>query len=177
MKSVGLNKIGKKTDNMNKKALMKRMVVALVAVGFVAAFLSLAHVAQKQVHGDTLCFGESCVEVEIAVSPEEIRTGLMNRASLPESGGMLFVFGNEGAHMFWMKNTLIPLDIIWMDDDGRVVYIENDAQPCRTPTCPTHGPKVSSKYVLEVNAGYAEKYNINTGDKAQITTDKLFQSE
>ena len=162
---------------MNKKALMKRMVVALAVVGFMAAFLSLAQVAQKHVHGDTVCFGKSCVEVELAMTPEEIMTGLMNRASLPESGGMLFVFGNEGAHVFWMKNTLIPLDIIWMDDDGRVVYIENDAQPCITPTCPTYGPRVSSKYVLEVNAGYTQRRDINIDDKAQITIDKLFQSE
>jgi uncharacterized membrane protein (UPF0127 family) len=92
----------------------------------------------------------------------------MNRASLPENMGMLFIFDKEGIYKFWMKNTLIPLDIIWLDENGKIIYIEKNARPCYVPVCPLFGPESSSKYTLEVNGGYTERHKINVGDKARI---------
>ena len=110
----------------------------------------------------------SCIDVELATTPEEMTIGLMNRTSLPENMGMLFIFDEGGIHKFWMKNTLIPLDMIWMDENGKIIYIEKNAQPCYVPACPAFGPGSSSKYGLEVNGGYTERHKINVGDKARI---------
>jgi uncharacterized membrane protein (UPF0127 family) len=68
---------------------------------------------------------------------------------------MLFVFSNEAPNRtFWMKNTLIPLDMIWLDKTYTIVHIETDVPPCTTPTCPSYGPSTQlSQYVIELNAG------------------------
>ena len=155
---------------MNKKALIKRTIVAFILVGFIVAFLSLA--PRQDLNGNqdlsTVCFDNSCIEIELAQTSQEITKGLMHRTELCESCGMLFIFKSDGTHKFWMKNTLIPLDIIWMDADGQVVYIERDAQPCDVAACPTFGSSAGSLYVLEVNAGYVLKHGIDVGDDAQI---------
>lgn len=151
-------------DCENRNALVRMTIVALVVIGFIFVFLSIG---QKQ-ETNTVCFDGSCVDVELALTADEIMKGLMNRENLPESHGMLFVFEDEGVHMFWMKNTLISLDIIWMDTSGKVIYVERNVPACTTAACPTYGPAAGSKYVLEVNAGYAEKYGVNAGDMALI---------
>ncbi|MBU0626796.1 DUF192 domain-containing protein [Patescibacteria group bacterium] len=75
----------------------------------------------------------------------------MNRTSMDEDNGMLFVFDQPGLHTFWMKNTLIPLDIIWMDDQYQVVYIRHSAQPCIVDACQSYNPSALSYYALEIN--------------------------
>ena len=74
---------------------------------------------------EKICFKDSCFDIEIADSDEERTRGLMYRESLCSGCGMLFVYGEEGNYKFWMKNTLIPLDIVWLDEDLEVVYISN----------------------------------------------------
>ncbi|RLG15857.1 MAG: hypothetical protein DRN71_00005 [Candidatus Nanohalarchaeota archaeon] len=148
----------------NKKAPIKRTIYALIIVGFTILFLTAA---QRQ-NQDTICFENTCIEIELATTPKEITTGLMHRTELCESCGMLFIFKNDDTHRFWMKNTLIPLDIIWMDANSKIIYIQKEAKPCNTPACPTYGPETNSRYVLEVNRRYAEKHNINIGDTAEI---------
>ncbi len=148
----------------NKKALIKRTIYALIFIGFIIFFLTAA---QRQ-NQDTVCFESICIEIELAITPQEITKGLMHRTELCESCGMLFIFKNDGIHRFWMKNTLIPLDIIWMDANSKIIYIQKEANPCNTPACPTYGPETNSRYVLEVNGGYTEKHKINIGDTARI---------
>lgn len=90
----------------------------------------------------------------------------MNREYLWENNWMLFVFENIWIYNFWMKNTLIPLDIIRINEknwENRVVDIQT-AQPCEIETCPIFIPSWKSKYVLEINAWLAEKYNIHIWD-------------
>jgi hypothetical protein len=89
---------------------------------------------QKQIQ--KVCFNNYCFKVEIADTPEKRRAGLMHRVSLPENQGMLFVFEKPGIYGFWMKNTLIPLDIIWLDENFKVVYIKENVQPCLEENCP-----------------------------------------
>ncbi len=112
-----------------------------------------------------VCFKENCFNAELAVTPKERARGLMFREELDADRGMLFIFDSEGIHPFWMKNTLIPLDIIWMDKDKEVVFIKRAAQPCRDGTCPLIHPTKKAKYVLEVNGGTAENIGLNVGDK------------
>lgn len=117
---------------------------------------------------ERVCFQdqEYCFLVEIAETPEELQRGLMFRESLPENRGMLFIFPKEGVYSFWMKNTLIPLDIIWLDKEGKVVFISEKTSPCQSDPCQIINPKVPAKYVLEVNSGLAQKIGISVGEKA-----------
>ena len=81
---------------------------------------------------------------------------------------MLFVFEGDGYHSFWMKNTLIPLDIIWINSSQEIVYIERNAQPCTPDYCPLIVPWTYASYVLEINGGLCDEYDINAGDKVNI---------
>ena len=113
-----------------------------------------------------VCFDNSCVEVELAMTPEEMKRGLMNRANLPEDSGMLFIFDKERTHEFWMKDVLIPLDVIWLDDKETIIHIDKNVMPC-DKYCQTFGPE-SSSFALEVNGGYADMHNINVGDSVKM---------
>ena len=115
---------------------------------------------QKQ---DKICFQAFCFEVEIARTAEQRRQGLMFRKSLDENKGMLFDFGKQGRHSFWMKNTLIPLDIIWFDDEHRVAFIKENAQPCVQELCQPISPSELASYVLEINAGMVDKIGLSIG--------------
>lgn len=106
----------------------------------------------------------SPIYVEIADNPFEQSKGLMYRNNLDWNSGMLFVFDNERVQSFWMKNTLIPLDMIFIDKNHRIVDIKENTQPCKIQNCPSYISKQPAKYVLEVNAGYAKENYINIGD-------------
>jgi uncharacterized membrane protein (UPF0127 family) len=139
----------------NKK---KILIFALLLMALIFFIIS----PQKK-SGNTVCFEGSCIDVELATTPTEMTIGLMNRTSLPENMGMLFIFDEESTYKLWMKNTLIPLDMIWLDEKGKIIYIERNAQPCYVPTCSAFGPGSSSKYALEVNGGYTERHKIYLG--------------
>jgi uncharacterized protein len=115
-----------------------------------------------------VCFEKTCFDVEIADTIYKQQTGLMNRENLGKDKGMLFVFEKEEAHKFWMKNTLIPLDMIWIDGNSKIIYIQKNAQPCKAEPCETFGPDENAKYVLEINEGLAEEMGIEVGDELEI---------
>ena len=112
-----------------------------------------------------VCFGENCFYAEIVEKPEDVMLGLMFRKNLDKDRGMLFKFSEYKNHSFWMKNTLIPLDIIWLNENMEVVYIGENIQPCKEEICGGINPIEKSKYVLELNAGIAQKINLKIGDK------------
>jgi uncharacterized membrane protein (UPF0127 family) len=101
--------------------------------------------------------------LELALTPEEQAQGLMYRESLPQKTGMLFLFPDAAPHGFWMKNTMIPLDMIWMDDSGRVLYVSADTPPCKADPCPTYGPEAPARMVLEIAGGLAAREKITVG--------------
>jgi len=111
-----------------------------------------------------VCFRGFCLQIEVAESSQERQRGLMFRESLDEDKGMLFVFEKEGIYPFWMKNTLIPLDIIWLDNAGEVVDIKKNAAPCQGGVCETFTPKGEAKHVLEINAGIVDRIGLSIGD-------------
>lgn len=115
-----------------------------------------------------VCFGTSCLTVEVADSQAERSAGLMFRKSLADSRGMLFVFPHSDRWGFWMKNTLIPLDIIWLDEGGRIVDMAKGVQPHAGDNPPTLAPVFAARYVVEANAGFAEKHGVKVGDRARI---------
>lgn len=107
------------------------------------------------------------ISAEIADSPEERMIGLMNRESLERDSGMLFFFEDEEYRTFWMKNTLIPLDIVYIAGDGSIVDIAY-AVPCEADPCPVYPSSAPAMYVLEVNAGYTAENGFGIGDKVNI---------
>lgn len=107
---------------------------------------------------------ETCFDVELAKTTVQIERGLMYRKELDRNMGMLFIFEKEDIYPFWMKNTLIPLDIIWIDVNGKVVYISQNAEPCKDLTCPLITPSGKAKYVLEINGGISKEFGLTVGD-------------
>ena len=114
-----------------------------------------------------ICNETTCFTMEIAATPEEQQQGLMYRESMPEKEGMIFIFPQMSVHNFWMKNTLIPLDMIWIDDQMTVVRILT-AQPCEADPCEIYKPGALAKYVVELNEWTAEKYGITEWDRVEF---------
>jgi uncharacterized protein len=112
----------------------------------------------------------SVYSVEIARTPEETAQGLMYRESLPPRNGMIFTFTDGGAHSFWMKNTMIPLDIIWLDAGGRILFVSANTPPCSADPCPTYGPRTPAPIVLEIAGGLAEKEGARVGAMIRIVS-------
>jgi YVTN family beta-propeller protein len=105
------------------------------------------------------------VYVDVANDPEEQSKGLMFRKSMEWNNGMFFVNDDVKYLAFWMKNTYIPLDMIFVDKDLRIVDIKEDVQPClQEDICPSYPSKQPAKYVLEVNAGFVHQNGIRVGD-------------
>jgi len=116
-----------------------------------------------------VCFKNNCFQVEIVKTELERGKGLMYRENLDKNKGMLFIFNKEGIYSFWMKNTLIPLDIIWINANGEVVFINKNTQPCKSLLCPSIIPSARAIYVLEVNAGICQEIGLKIGDLVKIT--------
>lgn len=108
-------------------------------------------------------FGDSKFFVEIADEPGELQKGLMFVESMPKNEGMLFIFDDSSPRTFWMKNTLIPLDMVFIDENYVVVDLKENVQPCDADPCPTYPSEFSSKFVVELNAGSSKEYNISVG--------------
>lgn len=105
------------------------------------------------------------VEIEVADTEEERIQGLMYREVLGSYSGMLFIFDIQANNSFWMKNTRIPLDLIFIDSDKKIVDIIENAQPCvEGHICPALRPQFEYMYCLEVNGGFTEENQIDSGD-------------
>jgi uncharacterized protein len=112
--------------------------------------------------------GEVEVPVEVADSPEEREVGLMNRESLPADAGMIFLFDEDTASAFWMKDTLIPLSIAFADAEGTIVSIL-DMEPCEADPCTLYDPGVTYRSALEVNQGAFDDWGVQVGDRLTLT--------
>lgn len=108
--------------------------------------------------------GTAAVRAEVARTPEQRERGLMDRARLDADAGMIFVFEESARHGFWMKNTLLALDMLFIGDDGRVVAVV-ERQPLSLEV--TDGG-LNSRYVLEVNRGWTRQHGVKAGDKVRF---------
>lgn len=106
--------------------------------------------------------------VEIAADDATRARGLMFRDQMDEDRGMFFLFRREEPRSFWMMNTLIPLDIIYLDRELRIVSIVENARPCRRAPCPAYPSRGPAQFVLEVNAGQAAALGLAPGDRVSV---------
>lgn len=104
------------------------------------------------------------VTVEIADTEDKRQRGLMFREHLAPTDGMIFLFDEPGNYPFWMKNTLIPLDMIWLDTNARVVWIAESVPPCKADPCPSYDHKGTASFVVEVVSGFAKDHKLKVGD-------------
>jgi hypothetical protein len=109
--------------------------------------------------------------VELAETSDKQALGLMFRDQMPDDHGMLFLFPGEAMRSFWMKNTRIPLDIFYFDQELKLVSVSQNTKPCRTQRCPGYPSTGPAKYVLELNAGKAAELGVKTGDILELHLD------
>lgn len=111
------------------------------------------------------------VTVSIADNDEERSKGLSGVESLGAQEGKLFIFDEEGKYGFWMKDMLIPIDIIWIDNSGFIVHIEENVAPDSYPTI--YSSPVPARFVLEVNAFFVPTFRVDIGDRVSIPAHRL----
>ena len=117
----------------------------------------------------TLAFtSPTVVEVEVASTPEQLRTGLQGRLPLGENEGMLFVLGKPQQARFWMKDVTFAIDMVFLDAEGSVDHIEAEVPPCPELPCPVYRSKSRVSYVLELPAGWAHRHGLSEGDQVQV---------
>jgi uncharacterized membrane protein (UPF0127 family) len=131
---------------------------ALVAAPLIAAAQFLPYVKLK---------GERFV-VELAQDDASRERGLMYREHMDTNRGMLFVFDQETPQAFWMKNTKIPLDMLFIDRNGKLVALHQSVPPCTADPCPVYPSKAPALYVLELNGGVTDKLGVKLGDHVEI---------
>jgi len=161
-----------------KKKSIYRFVIVLFAVFVVSVIMVMLYQQSVQETllerpSSTVTFFShrdegTTVYVEIAATGSEHAKGLMNRSYLPPDQGMLFIFQDEIVRDFWMWNTLIPLDMIFVSADKEIVYIRDGAQPCLTNSCPHYSSMYPAKYVVEVNAGYCKQNQVYEGQYIEV---------
>ena len=106
---------------------------------------------------------KSAITVEVASDDATREQGLMYRDHLADDQGMIFLFPQAGEYPFWMKNTLIPLDMIWIDGEHRIVHIAHEVPPCKADPCPSYPPHAKALSVLELATGVAAKHHLAEG--------------
>ena len=142
-------------------AVVTIVVITLAAVG--AGYLWIqANADQLQLHGHTY-------DTVIRQTEAERQKGLSGTKSLPAHQSMLFVFPSDSRWGIWMKDMNYPIDIVWLDNGQRVVYIVKDAQPSSYPTI--FRPATYSRYVIELASGTIERTGISIGDKAMLPSE------
>ena len=151
------------------------MVIAAIIIG-VAGMLTIptdVKLESVEFPRGTIILDDKILEVQIADSDSLRVRGLMFQDELPYNEGMLFVFDESGTRPMWMLNMQFNLDVIWFDENANVVAIEKDVPPCRTTVevvaCRENGVSGdNAKYVLEITAGFVDKFNITENSKMEI---------
>lgn len=128
----------------------RRAVLLVAGLGALAA----ASAATPAVVPLTLPSG-TVLQAEVMVKDEDRAMGLMFRPSLPRDRGMLFVFETSDFHGIWMKNCKFPIDVLWLDEEQKVVHLAEAIPPCKAEPCPVYQPLRKASYVVELNAGQA----------------------
>lgn len=140
-------------------------MIILAIILFILLLIGIYLVFQKKTSQVVFAKQNLKVKVELAETLWEQTRGLMGRNKLDEFEGMLFVFPNQTQRSFWMKNTFIPLDIVFISSDKKIVEIKENFEPCLTDDCPVYRSARPAQYVLEVNAGFCKRHGVEVGDE------------
>ena len=154
---VGLARI---INNMNNKKIFSFLIIIVFVLVFVFLLLNKKNIPINDIQYVKIA-GQT-IKVDLALTPKTQEQGLSGRTELKENEGMLFVFNKPSQYSFWMKDMNFPIDIIWLGEDLRIVYIEKEAKPESYPNAFT--PDQKAKFVLEVMSGFSEKNNLKEGD-------------
>jgi uncharacterized membrane protein (UPF0127 family) len=136
-------------------------ILLAIAVGAGIAFSASAQTGPQSLPKTRLNAGIHNIDAELATTPDEREIGLMFRPAMAANAGMLFVFEERAQQCFWMKNTLIPLDVAFIGDDGAIVNIDQ----MKAQTLDSHCSARPVRYVLEMNDGWFAKRGIKAGQK------------
>ena len=136
----------------------------VVGLAYVASAPSVSELTDSAEY--SLVIGGEKVRVTIADSDATRAQGLSGKEGLAEDEGMLFVFPQDGVHGFWMKDMLFSIDILWMSSGKEIVHVEENVSPDTFPT--SFGPKIATRYVLELPAGFVKAHNVAVGDVASF---------
>ncbi len=147
--------------------------IVLIAIVILSALFVYSREAGESIFSEymsyekeTVSFNKLEIPVYLANTPRSRTQGLSNKTHLPENKGMLFVFEQSDAYSFWMKDMKFAIDMIWIDENGKVVFVKENATPESYPALFT--PSKPALYVLEVNAGFARENGIAVGSKLDI---------
>jgi len=130
----------------------------------ICAFAAASTACSVHAAGPTVELKGQRFDIEIADNQEARARGLMFRDSMPADHGMLFIFESSYVQTFWMKNTRIPLDILYFDSNYKLVSVQQRVPPCRSDPCAQYPSTGPAQYVLELNSGMAEKLGAKSGD-------------
>ena len=156
-------------DWLFRIAIFAAIVVALMVISIRQLEKEVSSTSQSAMvtlHGND--GNPFAISAEVATTIEQLSRGLMFRTTLAQNEGMLFVFPHVATETFWMKNTLIPLDMIFIDENSTIVSIKH-AVPCAKDPCTLYNSGKPVKYVLEVNGNLTSRYEIKEGSKVEIT--------
>lgn len=134
---------------------------------FLGLTLSASALADPPTTPLTLPSGKT-LQAEVLTTDEERQMGVMFRDNLPKDRGLLFVFDEADFHGFWMKNCKFRIDIVWLDDERRVVHVAEKVPPCRRDPCPSYLPLRRARYVVEINAGQARREKAVVGAQVEF---------
>ena len=144
--------------------LSKKLAVILAATGLLFVIVNLVKPSAPDIKQNSyLEIGGVKLEIEIADTATARAQGLSGRPILPENTGMLFVFNTADYYNFWMKDMYFPIDIIWLNDDWRVIDLTENISPKNFPV--TYQPRAPARYVLEVNAGFTTTHHLTIGTR------------
>ena len=153
-----------------KKIFILIIIFSVIIFVFVLIhFLFSKNVSKSVLKTENINFvkiGEQKIKVEIASTPENQEKGLSGRKEITENEGMLFVFKDSGEHLFWMKDMNFPIDIIWLNEEKKIVFLKENVSPDTFPE--TFTSEKNFKYVLEVMAGFSQKNNLEEGETVQF---------
>lgn len=160
----------------SKKVLISLAIISILLFGVYSLRL-ISSIYKNNLYPAKL--SNTDINIKIANTPKETSKGLMFVPYMPKNQGMLFVFDRLAMYRFWMAYTLIPLDIIWLDSNLKVISINENVPPCRNyfnvSKCPTYLPLYPANYVLEMNSNFAKENNIKKGDKLLVSKDLLIK--
>ncbi|HET8555122.1 MAG TPA: DUF192 domain-containing protein [Rhodanobacteraceae bacterium] len=147
---------------------MKRFLLPLMLVLGCSACAAAPLAASQEDAPHAVVLDSHHFSVELATTSAMRARGLMDRTQLAADHGMLFVFAHQAPQTFWMKDTLIPLDILYFDKDRKLVSMQLNVPPCKADPCPIYPSNKPAKYVLELQAGMAVKIGASVGDELTI---------